>query len=340
MARVGGTFFPLSGVPPPSLFGPTARTIRTVHVTILSRSSSIHTTRRLVEAARSRGHRVRVIDPTSVEMGLGEATAALYHRKAGFPRTDAVIPRIGLSVNQYGLAVVSQMELLGIPVLNGAQAIAASRNKMRCLQMLSGQGIAIPLTVMASDASRLKHMVKHVGGLPVLVKLVSQSERTGLMICETLQSLEAALEAILGLGQNIVVQQYVKGARGRDLRVFVVGDCAVAALRRRPRAGRFSRTLARGAKFEAFELSPEQERIAVRAARIVGLEVCAVDMLDVKAGPLVFDLNSSPGIREVEEACDMDMAAAIVARVEDLAGRARTGEGRAPTGEGVRGRTS
>ncbi|HVI74868.1 MAG TPA: RimK family alpha-L-glutamate ligase [Anaeromyxobacteraceae bacterium] len=289
-----------------------------MHLTILSRSTAIYTTRRLVEAARGRGHRVRVLDPVQVEMGLGGTTPALFYRRGRFPRTDAVIPRIALSVNPYGLAVVNQLQLLGVSVLNSAQGISASRNKMRCLQLLAGQGIGVPLTVMASDASGLKEMVKHVGGLPVLVKLVAQSEKTGLMICESLPSLEAALEAILGLGQNIVVQQYVKGARGRDLRAFVVGGRVVAALRRRARVGRFARTLARGARFEACQLTPEDARVAVETARVVGLEVCAVDMLEVKGGPLVFEVNSSPGLREAEEACGVDVATTIVARAEEL----------------------
>lgn len=293
-------------------------TIPAVHLAILSRSDAIYTTRRLAEAARARGHRVRVLDPVQVEMGLGGARPALFYKRGRFPRTDVVIPRIALSINQVGLAVVNQLQLLGVPVLNGSQGIAVSRNKMRCLQLLAGRGIGVPLTVMASDASGLREMVKHVGGLPVLVKLVSQSERTGLMICETLQSLEAALEAILGLGQNIIVQQYVKGARGRDLRAFVVGDRVVGVLRRRPRVGRFARTLARGAKFEACTPASAHVRAALETARVVGLEVCAVDMLDVKGGPLVFEVNSSPGIREAESACGVDIGAAVIARAEEV----------------------
>jgi ribosomal protein S6--L-glutamate ligase len=300
-----------------------------VHVTVLSRSAAIYTTRRLVEAARGRGHRVRVLDPVGVEMSLGAGPPALFYQRRRFPRTDVVIPRIALSINPYGLAVVNQLQLLGVPVLNQAAGISASRNKMRCLQLLAGRGIGVPLTVMASDASGLREMVKDVGGLPVLVKLLSQSEKTGLMICETLQSLEAALEAILGLGQNIVVQQYVKGGRGRDLRAFVVGGKVVAALRRRPRVGRFARTLARGARFESCELPAAHRRVAVETARVVGLEVCAVDMIDGKAGPLVFEVNSSPGLRDAEEACGLDVAAAIVARAEELAAAARPGGARA-----------
>jgi ribosomal protein S6--L-glutamate ligase len=300
-----------------------------MHVTVLSRSPAIYTTRRLVEAARARGHRVRVLDPVQVEMGLGGAAPALFYRRERFPRTDVVIPRVAPSINQYGLAVVNQLQLRGLPVLNGTSGISASRNKMRCLQLLAGSGIGVPLTVMASDASRLKEMVKHVGGLPVLVKLLSSSDRTGVMICETLQSLEAALEAILGLGQNIIVQGYVKGARGRDLRALVVGGEVVAALRRRPRPGRFTRTLARGAKVEACGLSAGCARVAFETARVVGLEVCAVDMLEVKGGPLVFEVNSSPGIREAEETCKVDVATAIVARAEAIAVASRKGGARA-----------
>ena len=183
---------------------------------------------------------------------------------------------------------------MGIPALNGAYGIAASRNKMRSLQMLSAAGVPVPRTVMASDPSGLKEMVRLVGGVPVLVKLLSTSGKTGVMICESLQSLEAALEAILGLGQNIVVQQYLKGAKGRDLRVLVVGGEVVAAMRRSAPPGRLSHSLRHGARFEPADLAPAYARAALRAARVLQLEVCAVDMLDVRGGPRVFEVNSSP----------------------------------------------
>ncbi len=294
-----------------------------MHLTVLSRSTSIYTTRRIVEAARQRGLSARVVDPLEIEMGLGEEPA-VYWRRRRFPRTDVVVPRIGLSVHQYGLSVVNQLELMGIPVLNGAYGIAASRNKMRSLQLLAAAGLRVPRTVMASDPSRLKEMVKLVGGVPVLVKLLSSNEKSGAMICESLQSLEAALEAILGLGQNIVVQQYLRGAKGRDLRVLVVGGEVVAAMRRSPPVGRFARNLRRGAQFERAELPDSYERVAVAAARVMRLEVCAVDMLDVRGIPRVFEVNSSPSIREAEAACACDVAARIVDRAISLA------EARAP----------
>lgn len=290
-----------------------------MHLTVLSRSPSIYTTRRLVEAARARGLSARVVDPLEVEMGLGNEPA-VYWRRRRFPRTDVVVPRIGLSVHQYGLSVVNQLELMGIPVVNGAQGIAASRNKMRSLQLLAAAGVRVPRTVMASHPAGLKEMVKLVGGVPVLVKLLSTNEKSGAMICESMQSLEAVLEAILGLGQNIVVQQYVRGAKGRDLRVLVVGGAVVAAMRRSPPVGRFSRNLRRGAQFERAELPAAYAEVAVAAAAVMRLEVCAVDMLDVKGRPLVFEVNSSPSIREAETACGVDAAGRIVERAAVLAG--------------------
>ncbi len=291
-----------------------------MNLTVLSRSAEITTTRRVVEAARARGLRARVIDPLEIQLGLGERAPGAYWRGRRLPRADVVVPRIGLSVHQYGLAVVNQLELMGVPVMNGAYGIAASRNKMRVLQMLSAAGVPVPRTVMASEPGRIKDMVKLVGGVPVLVKLLSVSEKSGVMICESLQSLEAALEAILGLGQNIVVQQYLRGARGRDLRVLVVGGQVIAAMRRSPPLGRFSPNLRHGAQFEAVELPADYARAAVQAARVLQLEVCAVDMLDVKGGPRVFEVNSSPSIREAEAACAVDAAGCIVDRAIALAG--------------------
>jgi ribosomal protein S6--L-glutamate ligase len=292
-----------------------------MHLTVLSRSAAIFTTRRIVEAARARGHVARVVDPLLVEMRLGTDGPEIFHRGRDFPATDVVVPRIAPSISQYGLAVVNHLQLLGLPVLNGAPAIGLARNKMRVLQLLSASGVKVPRTVMASEPSGLRDMARHVGGLPVLVKLLRGNEKTGVIVCETRQALESALEAILRLGQNTMVQQYVKGRRGGDLRVFVVGGRAVAALRRRPRVGRLSRSLGQGARFEGARLGGESERAAVAAARAVGLEVCAVDMLDAPGGPRVFEVHSSPGIREAEEACGVDVAGAIVERAAELAGQ-------------------
>jgi len=288
-------------------------------ITILSRSASISSTKRLVEAARGRGHQVRVLNPVRVEMHLDGRKAHLYYRRRKLPPCDVVIPRIAQSINNYGLAVVNQFAMGGMPLVNTARAIAESRNKMRSLQLLSAHGIGIPATVMARDAADLKAMVGLVGGVPVLVKLLQGQEKRGVMVCESLQSLEAALEAILGLGHNLIVQQYVKHS-GQDVRVLVVGGKAVAAVRRRPRVGRLSYTLNRGARLEKLELTDSQRAAAEKTASLVGLEVAAVDLLDVQEGhPKVFEVNSSPALPEMEAATGLDLATIIIERAEQLA---------------------
>lgn len=291
-------------------------------ITILSRSASIPSTRRLVEAARQSGHRVRVLNPTRVEMHLDGKSANLYYQRKRLAPGDVVIPRIAQSINTYGLSVLNQYQMRGVPALNSATAIAQSRNKMRALQLLSASGIDIPATVMAREAADLKAMVSLVGGVPVLVKLLAGQERRGVMICESLQSLEAALEAILGLGHNIIVQEYVKRS-GTDVRVFVVGGDAVAAVRRRPRPGKLSQTLNRGARLERIQLSDRQRRAAVETARLMALEVCAVDMLDVKGKPKVYEVNSSPALPEMEAATGVDLAALVIRRAEALVEESR-----------------
>lgn len=302
---------------------PAAPRARPIRLVILSRSRAIYSTRRLVEAARARGMRVRVLPPLACEIHMDDRRSALFHRRRPVAPADAVIPRIAPSIANYGLAVVNQFALAGACVLNTADAIALSRNKMRSLQLLSSHGIAIPATVMARDARSLKELVHVVGGVPVLIKLLQGGERQGVMVCETVSSLEAALEAILGLGENVIIQQYVRGNRAKDIRALVIGGRVVCAVRRTPRAGRLSRTLGRGARFEPVELPEAIARIAARAARLVGLEVAAVDLLDDRGTPRVFEVNSSPGLRALEEATGMDLAGAIVEHAAVLVRGAR-----------------
>jgi len=288
-----------------------------LHLTILSRKAGIYTTRRLAQAARLRGARVRILDPVRVEMHLADPPGAYYERKR-LPRTDVVVPRIAPSVQAYGLAVVNHFEMLGIPALNGAAGIAASRNKMRALQLLAAAGVPVPPTVMAANASGLKELVELVGGLPVLIKLLTPSERPLVMVCESLQSMEAALEAVLSMGHNLVVQRYVRRKRERDLRALVVGDKVSAWVERRPQPGRLLHTLARGAKLKSVRVPSPLDELAVKAARVVGLDVAAVDLLEATSGPMVFDVNSSPGLKGLEKATGKDLALPIVGRAEEL----------------------
>src|SRR3954466_5551750 len=260
-------------------------------MTILSRKAGIYTTRRLAQAARARGARVRILDPLRVEMQL-DRTPALFYAGKPVPHTDVIIPRIAPSVQAYGLAVVNHFALMGVPTLNTAAAIASSRNKMRALQLFVASGTPAPPPAMAANASELKALVERVGGLPVLIKLLTPSERPLVMVCESLQSMEAALETVLAMGQNLVVQRYVRRKRERDLRALVVGEEVVAWVERRARPGRLVNTLTRGARLKAVRVRAALDALAVKAARVVGLEVAAVDLLEARTGPMVFDVNS------------------------------------------------
>lgn len=288
---------------------------------ILSRSRSIPSTRRLIEAGRERGHQVRVLNPTEVSVRLGQKKSGLVYRQKALKPPDVVIPRIASSIASYGLAVVDQFQQHGAVVLNTARSIGLSRNPARCLQVLSAAGLDIPATVMSREVRDLQSMLDTVGGVPVLVKLLAGTERRGVMLCESRQSLEAALEAVLGLGHNIVMQEYVRKAQ-RDVRVFVVGGVALAAASRVPRAGKLSRTLSRMARIEPVELTESLRSAAESAARLTELEVCAVDMLELRKDGgdqcRIFEVNASPSLPEMEAATGVDLATAIIARAEAL----------------------
>jgi ribosomal protein S6--L-glutamate ligase len=288
-------------------------------IVLLSRSRKIPSTRRMLDAAKARGHQVKVLNPTQVSVRLGQkkSKSGLVYRAKPLRMPDVVIPRIASSIASYGLAVVDQFQAHGAIVLNSARAIGLSRNPARCLQCLASAGLDIPATVMSREVADLQSMVDEVGGVPVLVKLLAGSERRGVMLCESRQSLEAALEAVLGLGHNIVMQEYVRKAQ-RDVRVFVVGGVALAAASRVPRAGRLSRTLSRLAHIEPIELTDTLRTAAEAAAKLLELEVCAVDLLELrKEGQArIFEVNASPALPEMEIATGVDLATAIIIRAE------------------------
>lgn len=286
---------------------------------VLSRSKTIPSTRRLVEAAKARGHSVRVLNPALVSVHLDAKKARLLYKGKALAIPDVVIPRIATSIAAYGLAVVDMFSARGAIILNSARAIGLSRNPARCLQRLSVAGLNIPATVMSREVGDLQSMVDRVGGVPVLVKLLQGSERRGIMVCESRGSLEAALEAVLGLGHNIVLQEYVRKAQ-RDVRVFVVGGRALAAVVRVPRPGRLSRTLLHFARLEPCKLTPSLRAAAEAAATLCELEVCAVDLLQVRKqrSAKVFELNASPALPDMEAATGLDLATPIILRAEAL----------------------
>jgi ribosomal protein S6--L-glutamate ligase len=284
---------------------------------VLSRSRSIPSTRRLVDAGRARGHSVRVLAPTEVEVHLDTHGSQLWYRGRRLTVPDAVLPRIAASVAAYGLPVLEQLVLHGAVVLNTARAIGQSRNPVRCLQLLASAGLDIPTTVLARNAQDLKGRLKELGGPPVLVKLLAGTGRRGLMVCESAQSLEAALEAVLGLGHNLVLQEYLRRA-SRDVRVFVVGGRALAAVSRIAPVGRLSSSLSRHGRLSACELTPRLAEVAQRAAQVCELEVCAVDVLEFRRSVRVFEVNASPALPDMEAVTGVDLATPIIERAEQL----------------------
>jgi ribosomal protein S6--L-glutamate ligase len=290
---------------------------------ILSRKRSLHSTSRLVQAARARGHRAIVLDTLRCNLVLERARARMLFRSVEVRGIDVVIPRIGASITGYGLAVVNHFEMMGVPVLNTAASISRSRDKLRCLQLLAGSGMDVPRTVMARDRANLRLLLEEVGGLPAIVKLIRGTQGVGVMIAQSLGELQGLLNTFSALDQDIVLQEFVAESKGRDIRVLVVGNRVVGAMRRQARKGEFRSNLHRGGRGRPVELEPAWAKVAVKAAQVIGLEVAGVDMLESRDGPKVMEINSSPGFEGLERATGIDVAGAIVEHAVDCARRQR-----------------
>ncbi len=293
-------------------------------IVILSRNPKLHSTRRLVEAAKALGHAPRVLDTLRCNMVVARDRPRLFYRDEEIRGTDlhVVIPRIGASITGYGLSVVNQFDLMGVPVLNAAIPIARSRDKLRALQLLSRFGIDIPRTVMCRYRDEVAGAVRMVGGLPCIIKLIQGSQGVGVMIANTQSEVEGMLDTLWTLGQEILLQELVAESRGKDVRALVIGDRVVAAMRRTARAGDFRSNIHRGGVAEAVELGREYAEAAVKAARVMGLEVAGVDMLEARTGPKIMEVNSSPGFEGLEAASGVDIATLYVQHAADFA-RAR-----------------
>ena len=292
-----------------------------MRILILSRRASIYSTRRLADAARSRKHEVSVVDPLEFSLVVTRGRPSLYLRGAEVEGFDLVVPRIGASITSYGLAVVRQFDMMGIPVLNHAVAIARSRDKLRAMQLLTRKDLDIPTTVCTKTSAHIDAALALVGGPPAIVKLHQGTQGIGVMLAETRQAVESTLEAFWTLGQDIILQEFVAESRGRDIRAIVVGNRVVAAMRRRAQKGEFRSNLHRGGTAEAIKITPEERATAVQAAKIMGLDVAGVDILRSARGPLVLEVNSSPGLQGVEAASGKDVAGKIIEFLELKASR-------------------
>jgi len=282
---------------------------------ILSRNTKLYSTQRLVAAARERGHIVRVLDPLRCYMKIAPGSFDLNYKGRPLGGIDAVIPRIGASVTRYGTAVLRQLELMGAYTPNSSDAILRARDKLRCHQLLAGQGIGLPSTVFGDNPDDTDDLLRMLGKPPHVIKLIEGSQGNGVVLAERLSSSRSVIEAFRGLYANFLVQEFVAEAAGADIRCFVVGDRVVAAMHRQAEAGEFRSNLHRGGHASRVRLTQPEKRTALRAAKVLGLQVAGVDLLRSRTGPLVLEVNSSPGLEGIEGTTGVDVAGAIIDHV-------------------------
>lgn len=285
-------------------------------IAILSRAGDNYSTRRLLEAAESRRHRAIVLDTLRFAIDLEPGEPDLFYRNRQLGHYDAVIPRIGASITFYGLAVVRQFEQMGVYCANDSLGIARSRDKLRCMQVLSRYDIGIPATAFVRERGDVLPAIERLGGAPVIIKLLEGTQGVGVILAETSKTAEAIIETLQSAKQNVLIQKFVKESRGRDIRAIVVGDRVVAAMRRSAQGDEFRSNVHRGGRTQAVKLDDEYQRTAVRAAQIMGLRIAGVDMLESDEGPKVMEVNSSPGLEGIEAATKLDIAGAIIEDVE------------------------
>jgi ribosomal protein S6--L-glutamate ligase len=288
-------------------------------IAILSRNPKLYSTRRLVEAAQARKHEVKIIDVLRCYMNIVPHTPDIHYKGRKLEGFDAVIPRIGASVTFYGAAVVRQFEMMGVYSVNESVAITRSRDKLRALQLLARKGIGLPATGFGHAPDDTKDLINLVGGAPLIVKLTEGTQGVGVVMCETDKAAESVIEAFRGLNAHFLVQEFIKEAQGADIRCFVIGGKVVAAMMRQAKPGEFRSNLHRGGSATAIKITPEERSTAVRAAKIMGLNIAGVDILRSTHGPVVMEVNSSPGLEGIEHTTGVDIADQIIAFIEKTA---------------------
>jgi ribosomal protein S6--L-glutamate ligase len=287
-----------------------------MRIVILSRQPALYSTRVLVEAGRARGHDVQVLDTLQFDIRVSRRKAELFYQGEPAGPVDAVIPRIGASITSFGLAVVRQFEMMGVYCLNESQAIARSRDKLRALQLLSRHDIGLPPTIYTRQAEHIPDCVEQVEGPPVVVKLLQGTQGIGVVLAESKMAASSVIEAFHGLEQEILIQKFIRESNGSDIRALVVGNRVAAAMKRQAVAGEFRSNMHRGGTARKARLPAEYRRTAVAAARILGLTVAGVDMLESDEGPMVMEVNSSPGLEGIQKTTGVDVAGAIIEYIE------------------------
>ncbi|TVQ80769.1 MAG: 30S ribosomal protein S6--L-glutamate ligase [Bradymonadales bacterium] len=285
-------------------------------ICILSRRPSLYSTQRLVESARERGHDVIVVDPLKCHMNITSSKPAVHFGDQILDDIDAVIPRIGASITFYGTAVLRQFEMMGVFCVNESVAITRSRDKLRALQIFSRKGIGMPISSFAHSTKMTKDLIKMVGGAPLVIKLLEGTQGRGVVLAETAKAAESVIDAFRGMDAHFLVQAFVKESSGEDIRCLVIGDKCVAAMMRTAKEGEFRSNLHLGATARPVKITPTERKEAVRAARALGLNVAGVDLMRGKSGPLVIEVNSSPGLKGIENCTHKNVAGMIVEFIE------------------------
>mgnify|MGYP000014706634 CR=1 FL=1 len=295
-------------------------------IAILSRNSDLYSTRRLCDTAAERGHEAHIIDPLLCYMTIASKRPTIHFKGEELTGFDAVIPRIGASITFYGTAVVRQFEMMNVYSVNESVAISRSRDKLRSLQLLSRKGIGLPVTGFAHSTKYTRDLIERVGGAPLVVKLLEGTQGIGVVLTETQKAAESVIEAFRGLKEQILVQEFIEESKGADVRCLVVGGKVVASMKRQGVEGEFRSNIHRGGRASVIRLTPEERATAVRSARIMGLNVAGVDILQSKRGPIVMEVNSSPGLKGIEMATGKDVAGQIIQFIEKHTrpGRTRT----------------
>jgi len=292
---------------------------------ILSRNAKLYSTQRIVQAARERGHTVRVLDPLRCYMKIAPGQFQLNYKGKSLVGFDAVIPRIGLDITRYGTAVLRQFEMMGAYTPNSSDAILRARDKLRCHQLLAAEGIGLPVTVFGDNPDDTQDLLDLMGEPPHIIKLNEGSQGAGVILAEQLSASRSVIEALRGLYANFLVQEFIPEAKGADIRCFVVGDRVVASMKRQAAAGEFRSNLHRGGAATVVELSVEERDTALKSAKALGLAVAGVDLLRSRNGPMVLEVNSSPGLEGIESVTGIDIAGAMI---ELLQTRTRVAAGR------------
>lgn len=285
-------------------------------IAVLSRDGTLYSCKRLREAAVQRGHQIEILDPLSCYMNITPAASSIHYKGRQLPHYDAVIPRIGSAITFYGTAALRQFEILGSYPLNESVAITRARDKLRSLQLLARQGIDLPVTGIAHSPDDTSDLIDMVGGAPLVVKLVEGTQGIGVVLAETRQAAESVIDAFRGLNAHILVQEFIAEAKGCDIRCLVIGNEVVAAIERRAKAGDFRSNLHRGGQATVVEITPREREIALAAAHTLGLDVAGVDILRANRGPLVMEVNASPGLEGIEKATGLDIAGRMIHWIE------------------------